>query len=267
MRHKIKTISSIILLLLITLILTAYGSAVSPVSFETTPLIRSKGIKPRKGRLLVATRKLKDPIFAKSVILLLSYNTHGALGLIVNKPTRLQLSKAFPEIKGIKSIRDTVYLGGPVEGNLIFILLRTQKQPKDAHLVFEHIYYSTDKGILKRIIKAKRGEREFRVFAGYSGWAKGQLDREIMRGSWYVLDADPDIIFNTEPSKVWETLIRKGTELQAMRNRQYPTPERQNPANYSFIYALRGVGFVFAGPEWHLAQSSIGKATFSFSPE
>ncbi len=219
MRYKIKTISSVIIFLLIALILTAYGSAVYPVSIEITPLIRPKGIKPHKGRLLVATRNLKDPIFARSVILLLDYNTHGALGLIVNKPTRLKLFRAFPEIKGLKTVKEPVYLGGPVEGNLIFILLRAQKQPKDTRLVSEHIYYSTDKSILKRLIEAKGSERDFRVFAGYAGWAKGQLDREIMRGSWYVLTADPDIIFNTEPSKVWETLIRKGTELQAMKNR------------------------------------------------
>ncbi len=219
MRYKIKTISSVIIFLLIALILTTYRSAVYPVSIEITPLIRSKGLKPRKGRLLIATRKLKDPIFARSVILLLDYNPHGALGLIVNKPTRLKLSKAFPDIKGLKAIKEPIYLGGPVEGNLIFILLRAEKQPKDTRLVFEHIYYSTDKGILKSLLKAKGDKRDFRVFAGYAGWAKGQLDREIMRGSWYVLNADPDIIFDTEPSKVWETLIRKGTELQAMKNR------------------------------------------------
>ena len=48
-----------------------------------------------------------------------------------------------------------------------------------------------------------------RVFAGYAGWAAGQLTGEIESGAWLVLDALPGDAFVTEPSRLYPAVLRR----------------------------------------------------------
>ncbi len=52
------------------------------------------------GKLLVATAKSHDPDFARSVILLIHYDSESAIGLMLNKPTTVPISEILPEAKG-----------------------------------------------------------------------------------------------------------------------------------------------------------------------
>ena len=81
-----------------------------------------------KGNLLVASENIKDSIFAETVILLVDYNAQGAMGLIVNRPARVKISEALPEIKGLNAINDFLYFGGPVSGHQIFMLMQSGSQ-------------------------------------------------------------------------------------------------------------------------------------------
>ncbi len=48
-----------------------------------------------------------------------------------------------------------------------------------------------------------------RVFAGYAGWAPGQLDSELEQEAWITLEAAPDDAF--ADGDIWpELLQRKG---------------------------------------------------------
>ncbi len=53
-------------------------------------------------------------------------------------------------------------------------------------------------------------ETEFRVYAGYAGWAAGQLEGEIDRGGWHVLPGDADMVFDSAPLELWRELIARG---------------------------------------------------------
>ena len=48
-----------------------------------------------------------------------------------------------------------------------------------------------------------------RIFAGYAGWSGGQLEGEIRRGDWYVVDAEPRDAFSDEPQELWESVLRR----------------------------------------------------------
>jgi putative transcriptional regulator len=48
-----------------------------------------------------------------------------------------------------------------------------------------------------------------RVFAGYAGWAAGQLEAEVAEGAWWVLDALPDDPFPAEPALLWQQVLRR----------------------------------------------------------
>ncbi len=130
------------------------------------------------GALLVATAKSNDPDFARSVILLIHYDSESALGLMLNKPTAVPISEVLPDAKG-KSI--TVYAGGPIAIG-VRGLVRSKAPP-----FFSVI---TNKAELLRRIASGEPSRTFRIYAGYTGWTARQLQDEVRRGLWKVLPAD-----------------------------------------------------------------------------
>src|SRR6266849_9290467 len=91
------------------------------------------------GRLLVASRKSRDAELARTVILLVNFDEQGAIGLIVNRPSKVTLPVAFPELKGAKGRSDPVYAGGPVAVG-IRALFRSRTQPEKAIPVFAGVY-------------------------------------------------------------------------------------------------------------------------------
>ncbi len=188
------------------------GSRSSLVSvFPDTPLQFSAFGGLSKGKFLVASRNIGDPRFSETVIFLVDYGPAGALGLVINRPTKVTLSMAFPEIEGLKRRNDVLFFGGPVRTDQMFMIVRSPDKPEDSYHVFNDVYVSGSKALLQGMIdKGNRGRR-FRVFAGYSGWAAQQLDREVARGDWYVLPADAENIFEKEPSGIWPELFRKGS--------------------------------------------------------
>ena len=164
-----------------------------------------------KGRFLVASRSLSDANFAETVILLLDYHERGAMGLIINQPTEVRLAKVLPNMAGLQQRADTVYIGGPVDRSRMVLLIRSRSALEDAQQVMDDIYVSSSRNLFERLVdKPDTGER-FRVYAGYAGWAPGQLDREVARGDWHVLPADAETVFDKAPGDIWPELIRKGS--------------------------------------------------------
>lgn len=163
-----------------------------------------------KGKFLVASRGMADPSFSETVILLIDHGPHGAVGVIINRPTEKRLSEIFPEIKGLKQRKDLVYLGGPVGMTQMLMLIQSPEKPEETGHVIGDIYVGTGRQVLDRTVSDERGLK-FRVYAGYSGWAPGQLEREVMRGDWHILRADSDTVFGRKSSEIWPELIRKSS--------------------------------------------------------
>jgi putative transcriptional regulator len=168
-------------------------------------------VKPSKGRFLIASRQLLDPQFAETVVLLIEYSQHGALGVIINRPSELKLSEVLPELEVLRQRPDTIYLGGPVAKNQLLLLIRTSSPPEGSRLVFKDIHVSSSQAVIQRMIKNPEGEERFRVYAGYAGWAPGQLDNEIATGGWHVLRADAVTVFDKSASEIWPDLIHRSS--------------------------------------------------------
>ena len=159
------------------------------------------------GRFLVAGEHLRDPNFAQTVVLLLNYGERGARGVIINRRSDVKLAAVFPRISGLHQRPDTVYLGGPVSRNQLLILLRSDGPPRRSEHVVDDIYVSTNR---QALVDALNRAGSAHVYAGYAGWAPGQLDREVARGDWHVVPADAATVFSDRPAKVWRELIEKG---------------------------------------------------------
>ena len=164
-----------------------------------------------RGMLLIASRDLADPNFAESVVLLLEYDTKGALGLIVNRPTQVRLTELLPDVDELKERTDIVYLGGPVAKNRVVLLMRSEQQPREAGRVFADTYVSSSVEALKQAVSISRDGGAFRAYVGYAGWGPGQLDEEVSRGDWHVSPADEAIVFDQAAEEIWPQLIEKNS--------------------------------------------------------
>jgi putative transcriptional regulator len=187
----------------------SFPAPITPVS----PMYSLTGAELSGGKFLVATRKLKDPGFSKTVVFLIDYEKQGAMGLVINRPSEVRLAALLPDLKGFEHPTEKVFLGGPVAMSQIRLLIRSKRKPEDSYGVFEDVYMSSSREELKRLIKDGKLETRFRVYAGYAGWAPGQLDREVSMGHWHILPADADIIFHEEPTEIWREMIRRASVL------------------------------------------------------
>jgi putative transcriptional regulator len=176
------------------------------------------GLELGKGKFLVASRSQSDPRFMQTVVLLIHHNQEGALGLIINYPTEIDLSKALPDLNAVKRSEEKLFFGGPVERSKVFLLLRSSQQPEESLRVFDHVYFSTSRNVLEeRILNTSRNDK-LRVFSGYSGWGEGQLEGEIDGGHWLVWHADSELIFDKPIKEVWPEMIRRTSVIRASRN-------------------------------------------------
>jgi putative transcriptional regulator len=158
--------------------------------------------------LLLSMPQLLDPNFSRSVVLLCEHAPAGAFGLVVNRPTDVAAASAVrldPPATAGNGIR--LWLGGPVEPQRGWIL--SGEEPEDdARLIAQGVYLSSSPVALRHVLEAAREPRA-RVLAGYAGWGPGQLDTELAESSWLIADVQPDLIFDTDPSAIWETAIRR----------------------------------------------------------
>jgi putative transcriptional regulator len=174
------------------------------------------------GTFLVASRDLGDPNFAHTVVLLVRYDEdNGALGLIINRPSDVPLSRVFAELKEAKDRADPVYLGGPVETGSVLALLKSDVKPKDANRVFGDVYLISSKALLEKTLASGTEAERFHAYLGYAGWAREQLEHEVDLGAWHVMPAEAASVFHSDPDSVWPRLIRR-TEMRIARRAPLP---------------------------------------------
>jgi putative transcriptional regulator len=162
---------------------------------------------PAKGVFLIARRELPDPNFRRTVVLLLRHGESGTLGVIVNRDTRISLAEAIPQVEGVEGTRHRLAVGGPVSRDRVSFLLRDQEPVDPGEHVIGDVYFGLDRYLLQRLLKAGKPPGELKVFAGYSSWGAGQLDRELARGDWHLAVLDPGAIFCAGGESLWKKLI------------------------------------------------------------
>ena len=161
------------------------------------------------GRLLVAAPTMSANPFAHTVILVCGHGSDGAFGFIVNR--RAGKIEATEGRKGLEGV--PVDMGGPVGPRLLFLLTRAEEAPPGAMVVGNRFaignpepYFADTTG--------RPSPSPAMLVVGYSGWGAGQLEAEIARGDWLVVDADDELVFSASDEAKWtEALKRRGSEL------------------------------------------------------
>jgi putative transcriptional regulator len=125
--------------------------------------------------------------------------------VVLNRPTSLAVSEAAPALGAVVGPADTVFVGGPVEAQAAVVLAEFEHPDFGGKLVLGSI------GFLAGDVEADGlgGVRRARVYAGYAGWAPGQLERELEGSSWILEPATPEDVFSDEPGELWRTVLRR----------------------------------------------------------
>lgn len=160
------------------------------------------------GRLLVASPRLVDPNFARTVVVLLNHDEQGAMGLVINRPTEVQVGDHLPEWVDSLVSPPVVFYGGPVEQS-VGIGLRRSFDAGEAATPLPGV-------IMVDLAGGESGEARglIRVFAGYSGWGPGQLEDEIEEESWIIVPGFAEDVFSLSPDRLWaDVLGRQGGKI------------------------------------------------------
>lgn len=143
------------------------------------------GVKPQKGKLLIAEPTLTgDVSFNRSVVLLAEHNDEGSVGFILNKPLNYSMTDLVEDIQ----VPFPVFNGGPVEQDNLYFIHKVPHLITNSVEISDGIYWGGDFEITVSLINQhKISQNDIRFFLGYSGWASLQLDQELDSKSWIVV--------------------------------------------------------------------------------
>jgi putative transcriptional regulator len=160
-----------------------------------------------KGQLLLDSGQLRGSFFQRTVVLICQHDADGAFGLVLNRSTGSKVGEmvvaALPD-----SLKEyPLYLGGPVQPTALSFL-HTDAFIADAN-VLPNLSLGHSLDALTEIGDSFSAARKVKMFAGYAGWSPGQLEDEMKRDAWLTHPASLDLVFETEPEKLWRLILEQ----------------------------------------------------------
>ena len=166
-----------------------------------------------RGKFLLAGGNLIEPNFARTVILIVRHDAEGALGLVVNRPLGVTLDEACGEaVTAARGVEVPLFHGGPCAAQLMGAIhgvgeleAALSEDEASSEPVAPGLWFTAEPqalvalmGRVRQSLSAEEGAAErvaVKFAAGHAGWGAGQLEAELLEGSWQVCDAPPADIF------------------------------------------------------------------------
>ncbi|HEX2237670.1 MAG TPA: YqgE/AlgH family protein [Gammaproteobacteria bacterium] len=172
------------------------------------------------NQLLIAMPSLEDPNFSRTVTLICEHNEHGALGVVINRPTEVRLGALLEHLNltavDARIANTAVYAGGPVQLERGFILHTPLGDWESTLKIDTELGLTTSLDILAAVA-AGAGPKRSLVALGYAGWGAGQLEQEIVANAWLTVPNDVEILFELPVERRWQAAARKlGVDLNLM---------------------------------------------------
>jgi putative transcriptional regulator len=165
------------------------------------------------NQFLIAMPNMADPTFSGTVVYLCDHSERGALGLVINRPTDIDLQALFSRIDLKLEIEPLmhvpVYFGGPVQTERGFVLhepLEGKSYTSTMLVPGGGLEMTTSKDVLEAVANGKGPER-FLLTLGHAGWGAGQLEEEISKNGWLTVEADPKIVFDVPAEERFEAAL------------------------------------------------------------
>jgi putative transcriptional regulator len=160
------------------------------------------------GRLLVATPPLVDPNFDRTVVLMLEHGDDGAIGVVLNRPSGTHIDDVLPEWRSLAAPPPSVFVGGPVSPEAVIALgLAPGHRPAEGFAPILGDLGTVD--VARDPLDLEVPLDQLRVFAGYAGWAPGQLEDELDQNAWFVVDLRREDPFAPDPEQLWRSVLRR----------------------------------------------------------
>lgn len=162
---------------------------------------------------LIAMPAMADPRFAHTLTYIIKHDEDGAVGIVVNKPMELPLTRLLAEISStvvapLRHPKQPVLFGGPVNPQMGFVLHRQRGDWNSTMPVAEGICVTSSRDILDAIAQGE-GPDDYIVALGYSGWSAGQLEQEMAENAWLTCPADSALLFDVPLDERWHTGIKR----------------------------------------------------------
>ena len=168
-------------------------------------------MKSLQGQLLVASPKLIDPNFFKSVVLIVQHGDGGALGLILNRALDITVQTAWGQVsEGDCEVDGQIHQGGPCEGPLMVL---HEDESLGQLEVVPGVHFSTERDSIEELVS--RNHCQMKFFVGYAGWSPGQLEGEIEEGSWLTAAARGDEVFSVDDDQ-WDAAMKRIARANAI---------------------------------------------------
>jgi putative transcriptional regulator len=159
-----------------------------------------------KGKLLFSTPALFDPNFRRTVILVGEHGEEGAMGVVLNRPSDTTVGEALPDLAPCAGEDALVYVGGPVQPDAVLVLAEFDDPAAAATLVSGNVGFARGD---REVADLAGIVRQARVFAGYSGWGAGQLERELEEESWLVEPSSGVDLFPAPDDDMFADVLRR----------------------------------------------------------
>lgn len=196
---RIERIAQLVLVTLLLATLAWVGHAKAQLAAdqgEAAPLI------------LVAKPGLRDEFFGASILIAKPVGNGRHVGFVINRPTGMTLGKLFPEHGPSQKVPDPIYLGGPSNTEYIFALVQSSGPLAGEMLqIAQDLYIAVDAKTVDRIIEGDAARARF--FAGLVAWRPGELQEELRRGLWFVLESDSELVMRKSTDGLWEELVKR----------------------------------------------------------
>lgn len=162
------------------------------------------------NQFLIAMPSMEDTFFSRTVTLLCQHNEDGALGIVINRPADMTLGSVLDQMNietHDRAIdRLPVFFGGPVHPERGFVIHEPAGKWESSLKVSDDIALTTSRDILEAVAKGE-GPRNMLVALGYAGWAKGQLEKEILENVWLNSPISNSILFERPANQRWKASV------------------------------------------------------------
>jgi len=174
-------------------------------------------MKSLQAHLLVATPELRDPNFARTVVLLIGHSEEGAMGLVLNRPSETSIKEAWEQsCETICRRLDPVRVGGPCPGPLMAI---HQKPLLSNATLLADVFLTQTPALMEQLVDEVEGD--IRFFVGYAGWGPEQLEDELADGAWLAMPATAELVFPAAELD-WERVLQRAGSVNFYASLGFP---------------------------------------------
>lgn len=171
------------------------------------------GVESLRGHLLIAGSSLLDLNFRRAVVLIGHHDDDGAVGVVLNHESEIEVATAVPPLAGLVEPGDRLFIGGPVSAQSAVVVADFEHPERAEVVAFGSIGFLPERTDADSVGALRRA----RVYAGYAGWGAGQLEAELDEGSWITEPASASDVFTQDPEGLWRGVLqRKGPEYRLM---------------------------------------------------